>query len=225
MRTSKALRAMAAAFLVAIASACSLGSETANIAITVKVTVDGTPREGRGVWNVTLTQYRGLGTAQPIEVLTRGEAIRLAGTNRPAVYLLRRGHTFSSLSFEDLPQACEGADPYGNPIKTLQEFQGPCRLVRGFPRLVTIEDPSDPRTIESLGSIGDQTRLDDCPHVCLVSIELERTNEPVTTGIVADLPWLGKGEAKSRVPNADKGKADAELLYVDFSTEIYGSLR
>ncbi|MDP2781877.1 hypothetical protein [Devosia sp.] len=209
----------------------SLRFEVADIRFRVHAEfVDGeTPYVGSGVWELHIEQGRFL--AQTRFVSVRGEAIELNGPTNRHLFLLRRSSDgLAGLHYGAFPLECSDGTSRTNVelIASLREnFSGPCSLDQARPLLVELAVVDDPRTLRRVPYVRASTEV--CEGLCLKNLWIERTDEPITTGIENVLPWLGQYSygmtdvVSGDLPKIQRTEEVLILRAIDFSTEIYGS--
>jgi hypothetical protein len=184
-----------------------------------------TPYKGTGVWELHVQQVP-LGSSMGLRV--RGEAIRLQGPGYRNLFLLRKGvGPNSGPTGGGYPILCGDGTSRTNfefIAKLRDQFIGPCEI-DAHPMLVEAANPLDPATIKPL--VYTQQQKGPCDGLCLRKLWIERTDEPVTTGVKYVFPWLeGLEFSASEIVTGKKIFALAPdskiLMRMDFSTEVTG---
>jgi hypothetical protein len=170
--------------------------------ITIEVdTADGL-KSGSSVLEVTMVQYPSWVTlgANSHQITTRGEAVFVdLGRGRNLVALLALGpnaeiggaKSFAPRSFftflEGRPRDVEWTKTLAT-MTGRRPFAGDRR-----PTLVTFGDLNNPASVREVPFDSPQSVLG--PDVRSVRAWIDLTNDPVTTGLEAKLPWIGKFES------------------------------
>lgn len=184
-------------------------SATLNYEVRVTLSFDGVIREGRGVWrmkythtNMLLVQVRG-------SWVVWGEAIPIEGPDGVTYFVLRKPASWdkppspndgSGPGAGAYPVQCQHrlADRLSSMVDALKRFEGPC-LARAHPHIVTLSDKTDPKTVEPVlyndvspawEGAFDTPKSDWDTDIEVLSVVVQRVNEPVTTGLSDQLPWL-----------------------------------
>ncbi|HEV7277427.1 MAG TPA: hypothetical protein VGN80_14165 [Devosiaceae bacterium] len=199
-------------------------SATINYEVAVTITLDGQPYTGRGVWSMTSEEVQALGYRH-IVTTVRGEAIKIPVPDGPQIYALRRSQGSSTRAYGAFPDGCIRGEQRSGLLAAIESFRGPC-VVEDYPLplLVTVEDPMNPASVAPVGSLGSYDKPDACPHICLVEVVVTRSDEPITTGLVSEMPWLAMGYELSEIGTGEEffpGKAifPGKLYNQDFTTQ------
>lgn len=157
------------------------------VAETPETKLSGQPIIGSGVWEFF---YRGgdkSGILQKPDAQLRGEAVSVDLAERGKLFLLRRSNSGTSnganlaLKLVPSPKFVDQVVRIGQ----MQRIEIPIQLLLPLVRFQNLQDPRSVELVnpENLAaSFGEGTRL--------VRAYFERTDEPVTTGIEKQLPWL-----------------------------------
>jgi hypothetical protein len=205
-------------------------SETIRYRLTLEVEIDGKPVAGSGVIQVkqfdTAAVLRSTGGAGA-EV--NGEAIILDLGRRGLVFGLLRGATLG-LSEEWGPRSLllrVFGDVFGSEtgplprIRILQRERPRRELPPTYlPMLVHFRDVNDPKSIEQLDPTNFGATLG--PGIVLRRAMIEITDDPITTGIEARLPWLSglrKGGALDGSRFSANNSLESNLGYLSFKRE------
>jgi hypothetical protein len=160
---------------------------TFNFKVTVTVVDHGAAFTGAKVWSMRAWedhilldnygfQWRVIGEAIPIDVPSMGR-----------IYYLKksRGGT-STDTFGAFPLKCLQTSVTVGGLEVLADFKTPCVVRRKAPLFVTGGQSAD--TVKTI-AITDEVD-GGCESICFRSVVIERTDEPVSRGIVDELPWL-----------------------------------
>jgi hypothetical protein len=175
-----------------------LGDEaTMRYRVEVTLRVDGQLVRGSAVQEMTATsEIRTIpGTGGGLSARARGEAVVVNLPGRPSLFFLMAGPEGGGWP-EGILASCNLNAPDPDPVARLDRFRGftgPCLLDRYHqPRIVRFDDERNIEPVyevhlpESAGPDGD---------VDLVSVTIERTDQPLTEVLIDRLPWLA-GAAK-----------------------------
>lgn len=205
-----------------------VSSEETRVPFTVHAKLlDGTMvYEGEAVWELHLRQAHAF--SHSLNRSVRGEAFQLVGPEGRNYFLLRVPREGgSSLTYGDYPMRCVPGRPRTNfeLIKNMESsFEDPCVLDDRSrpPQLVEISDLHDPTTIRPVPYTLSGT--DACHDMCL-EVWVERTDEPISYGILDKLPWLRAFKygmtdvVTGAVPKSGRAVMTTINL-VDFTTEF-----
>lgn len=178
-----------------------------NVLVTATAKIDGGIYAGTSVWNITLQRVPAIGY-QTIKSPVRGEAVEIRPGKGQPIYVLRR-YGLPSIE-QSFWRAC--LPNKGDVLALLNVFKGPCDI--GRPLAVTFADPENPSTVQRVSNDAE------CAKFCLLSVEMTRTDKPITTGLVKDLPWLSRGGEFSPIDPSETERPDQRVYNVDFSTEV-----
>lgn len=203
--------------LVAISLCLGGCSESYRYKLTLAVNTPQGIKRGSSVvedvfWNVSIP-------ARGITHRLRGEALYLdLGPGvRPLIALLtshlheKHGVEYR-WTYDAGPNDSLLAELYGPPsadfmdnVARLARMRGPRRITPAdLPDLVTFADVNDPKSVVEINPNDLQATLGQ--NVAWNEITLEMTDEPITTGIKARLPWLSAYFAKNlRLDGSDHG--------------------
>lgn len=196
-------------------------SVTVNYRVTATFVVDQQQVTASKVWSLTAAQKIGIGsnfTATPV----RAEALEATLSDGRTAFVLRRARTTSSTEYGGYPRQC--ADQTIPTLEGLREWQGACLVSEPqFPVIAISREPSDPDSFQAFAPtlVADAT---ECRDVCIVRIAVERTTDPLTTGILERLPWLAERRPADVIVSSNlvvKPAGQPQNLYArDFSTEL-----
>jgi hypothetical protein len=181
-------------------------STTVRYRLTLEVQVDGEPKIGSGVIEVTYRNVPQLWATSDLSIDVRGEAVTLDLGSRGTLFCLLRGN-------DDYWQGAEGIVPYafglgGFPrpipqgIAKVRQLSGKVDLpLDRLPLLVRFRDLSDPKTVEKVDPLNIAGNFGAGARLLRASVEivpsgiwpLNRagiTGEPISTGIERNLSWL-----------------------------------
>jgi hypothetical protein len=200
-------------------AACSRPDATVvNYDIAVTALVDGNEVTRHAVYETRLLSPPPLGVPF-IQYRTRGEAIRLPLEDGRVFYVLKRGRgQDSTVDFGFYAQNCIYDVAGTADFRTKMEaFQGPCEGLPP-PEVVRFADERDPASLQVVRFTSFGPR---CVNYCL-RIVVQRSAEPVTTGIEKHLPWLTLGTGGSPIGTGEDAVAlfPDKFYNIDFSTEI-----
>jgi hypothetical protein len=211
--------------------------------VTVEVDDNGVARSGASVMSFALSKPT-VALASPYDAKFKGEAVEVDLGGGRTLYALLVGEDrdkgtvqlWPEHLFQDLSSA------RSDRIKLIRDIASNKGAERVLPRwgarisdsrdpmveyplLVRFRDRNDPTSVEAV----DPEALDRSfgPGVALKAIKVQITDEPVTTGIKARLPWLepvGR-ERSTLIPNPPRLMKDAAPIQLvspsAFSTELY----
>ena len=180
---------MALAFLLV---ACGGESETYRYRMTVYVDTPAGQRSGSSVIEVVSTPAAPMGSSQED---VRGEAVAVdlpGGT----LFALLSDRTHESAAAYYVGRAYAAVLPYGSDSRThldiLRRQTEPAALPRDeLPPLIRFRNPADSRTVEALDPSNLAAGFG--PGVRLNRVEVQMTNDPVTSTIESRLPNFGAG--------------------------------
>lgn len=160
------------------------------------VRVDGKPITGSKVYQIALKSGGGDGSTEVARVTERflGEAITIRLPGRPTLIALLATPEHGVDGFRDLfDRACGfsfGADESVSTfIGRVTSFRGSCPVpATSMPQILSISDRNDARTL-ALADYRDLSRSFGTG-VEFVSASISTSEEPVSTGIIDELPWL-----------------------------------
>lgn len=168
-----------------------VGAEaTIRYRIHATVEIEGETYRGSSVWEAHLQQARALTFTRHVAV--RGEALMLRGSGERNLFFIRRAIGGNgSESYGAFVLDCIPGNPPSGPelIEVLdRDFKGPCHIKRELPTLIEMPDLTDPSSAKRLPYRYAANWP--CSSTCLKEFWIERTGEPVTTGLKQILPWL-----------------------------------
>ena len=172
--------------------------------LTLNVNTPAGLRSGSSVVEVRTTQQGSWNIDSPGNVSTEvfGEAVAVELPNGQTLFVVNRsdwGSLLTEAYNASIPES-EWAKDMRTRVKRARQYRGilivpawtgqiandPGRRV--YPTLATFRDISDPATVEEVAY--DDLAASFGPGYSLRSITVEVTNDPITTGIQARLPWL-----------------------------------
>jgi hypothetical protein len=176
---------------------------TTRFSLGVTLVVDGVSGSGGAVWEATL-KTKGLAVPELDRVATevRGQAIPISLDSGMTIFVLRRSRfNTTSAAAGDFIRAClpvyRGA---GDLVEKMSHFEGGCTTTLQRPMIVYLTDPSDARTITEIPYIEDlKGQPSDGPVIESIAIDLQVTDEPLTSGIARQYPWI------DRIPRLEDG--------------------
>ena len=183
-------------------------SATVRYRLTLQAEVDGEPKSGSGVIEVTYSENNDPISQAAFSIDVRGEAVILDLGPRGMLFALLKGDTDSRSGPEyivlkafDLPGGALPS-PVTSGLQQVRRLAGKRELaLTSLPQLVRFRDPNDPKTVERVDPLDLERSFG--AGVKLVHAELEIvpagiwpfnrvgvTGEPITTGIAKKLSWL-----------------------------------
>jgi hypothetical protein len=186
-------------------------SVTFRYRLTVEAEVDGQPKQGSGVIEVTYQRHMNIGAmGRDVGASFQGEAVVLDLGNRGALFaLLMAGSDYRSgpesivlKTFGLSGGAFPGWDDAS--LKKLRSLAGKRELpLDSLPMIVRFRDANDPKSVERIDptdiakNFGPDTRLtratlEIVPTGIWPLNSLGITGEPITTGIEKWLPWISR---------------------------------
>ena len=191
-----------------------------NYRVHATVAAYGKTYTGEGVRNLVVEKHSTeAGTAIGMHV--RGEAIRIPIDNRPALYLLLDENNSWPLHHgtPTQPIVCLAK---ADSVSELGSFND-CSA-NFTPEMATFDDELSPATGRFVNyTVGAPDGR--CQWICLLDVRLERTSDPVSTGITKYLPWLSRGNPWSEAGHepGDGSMRPNKLYNGYFSTEVAGA--
>lgn len=219
MRKRSSFIAVVCSACVLVLSACSMGgSDKYNVLVTVEVETPEGIKTGSSVMEIsayrsaalTSEETRGGGGL-------RGEAVVVELDDGPLVMTLRpdsgANRLASAITVALDPSAADGLDAYMAAVSRLGRFFGDAEAElprQDWPVFVEFGDPSDPLSLESIGTGSSSIR----------SVKLKVVSEDFTTGIVTSLPFLERVGGGYLDGGFTSMNSPLGLSGRDFSTEI-----
>ncbi len=166
------------------------------VSVTFKVTVsvlqNGKAYTGSKVWMMLAWQDHVLLDNYGMHWKIFGEAIPIQLPSGGRMYFLKRSpRETTTETFGDFPASCLQDSIAVDGPKALVSFVSPCDIDIVDPLIVVAGNTAD--SVKRLPiSI---TKNHECLELCLESVVIERSSDPVSKGIVEDLPWLGISKA------------------------------
>jgi hypothetical protein len=183
-------------------------SVTVRYRLTLEAQVDGEPKTGSGVIEVTYSkQSRFAGQAPGIET-SRGEAVVLDLGPRGALFALLKADTDGRSVPETIVLRAFGfpggvlPEPIDAGLRQLQHLSGKRELpLTSLPLLVRFRDLNDPKTVERVDPLNVTKSFGAGAKLVRAALEivpagiwplnsLGITGEPITRGVDQRLPWL-----------------------------------
>jgi len=183
-------------------------SATVRYRLTLQAEVDGEPKSGSGVIEVTYSKNNDPISQAQFSIDVRGEAVILDLGPRGTLFALlkadtdsRSGPEFMVLRAFNFPGGALPS-PVASGLQQVRHLSGKRELaLTSLPLLVRFRDPNDPKTVERVDPLDLETGFG--AGVKLVHADLEIvsagiwpfnrigvTGEPITTGIETRLSWL-----------------------------------
>ena len=190
--------------------------------VSAVISAFGSEYHSSQVWEMKASERAGPGV-HFFQTSVRGEALPFQLPQGAVAFLLRRSRGNSTQGYGDFPQQC--FDESLSTVDAFNAFHGPCVIVEGLPVLVLSTQPDVPASFKVVEPLASGPKS--CREVCIVSVSVERTDEPVSSGLVRILPWLEalspdanilSGLVKDAVP-IERGYLP-HLYAQDFSTEV-----
>jgi hypothetical protein len=182
-------------------------SLTLRYRLTLEAEVDGQPKIGSGVREVTYTKQPELAAQHELSIGYRGEAIALDLGSRGALFVLltegsddRSGAEWIVLRAFDfdggsLPRPVEEG------VKQVSRLSGKRELpLDSLPMLVRFRDINDPKTVERVSPLNISERFGPNAKLVRATLEIVPAGEPITTGIDKKLVWLNRLEKYNSTP-------------------------
>ena len=183
-------------------------SATVRYCLTLQAEVDGEPKSGSGIIEVTYSKNNDPISQAAFSIDVRGEAVILDLGPRGTLFALLKADTDSRSGPEYIVLKafdCPGGalpSPVINGLQQVRHLSGKRELaLTSLPLLVRFRDPNDPKTVERVNPLDLERSFG--AGVKLVHAELEIvpagiwpfnsigiTGEPLTTGINLRLKWL-----------------------------------
>jgi hypothetical protein len=200
--------------IVALAVAAVVGfmtlypSVTKRYRLTIEAEVDGQPKTGSSVIEVTWRKQPRIGESPSLIYGSRGEAVVVDLGTRGAMFaLLRAGDDIRSAPQTIILRAFDfpGGIFQGPPDEALRDFDrlsGKRELpLTSLPMLVRFRDPDDPTTVEQVHPLNMAKPFGTSAKLVRATLEIVSagvwpfasygiTGVPITTGIEKRLPWL-----------------------------------
>lgn len=189
-------------------------SVTVRYRLTLDAMVDGVPKTGSGVIEVTYSKQSALAGQHPIVIGVRGEAVALDLDSRGTIFaLLKAGSdsrsapefiVFRAFNFPDgvMP------DPIDDGLIKLQQLSGKREIaLSSLPMLVRFRDINDQMSVEKIDPFDLATRFGSGGMLTRATLEivpagiwplnrLGITGQPITGGVEKRLAWLGALKGK-----------------------------
>jgi hypothetical protein len=183
-------------------------SVTVRYRLTLEAQVDGEPRTGSGVIEVTYAKQSRFAGQRPGIETSRGEAVVLDLGPRGALFALLKADTDSRSIPETIVLRAFGfpggvlPGPIDAGLRQLQHLSGKRELpLTSLPLLVRFREPKDPKTVERVDPLNVAKSLGAGARLIRASIEivpagiwplnsLGITGERITRDIENRLPWL-----------------------------------
>lgn len=162
----------------------------------IAVRVDGKTIIGSKVYQIALSPGGGDGSTEVARLVTRflGEAITIPLPGRPTLIALMAAADFNeegarNLFYRSCDLRFEDGESPSSFIRRVTSFRGSCPVsANAMPQIMSIADRNDPRTL-AVADYHDLSRSFG-NGVEFVSASVSTTDEPISTGIVDELPWL-----------------------------------
>jgi hypothetical protein len=181
-------------------------SLTLRYRLTLEAQVDGEPKVGSGVIEVTYSKQ--VKIRSDLSIGYRGEAVVLDLGDRGTLFaLLRAGNDSRSIP-ESIILLVYGFDGGAFPWSSVEEGQAQLRRLAGkrelplasLPMLVRFRDPNDLMSVETVSPLNIEERFGARAELVRATLEIVPagiwpfnrygiTGEPVTAGIESKLPW------------------------------------
>ena len=197
-----------------------------NYRITATLTLGDKVFTGSSVWRMSARKQPTVGGDRTVYEV-HGEAVALTHGTETLLMLRRDAKGFSTLAYGAFPRFCDKSSK-APILEKLAAFAGPCSIRSVKPEIVSFSNPNDPTTL--LEFPYGNLEMEECNSNCL-AITVERTDDPVTTGLENRLPWLKLGTIVSEVGTDITPKNGALLSLpgrfnnIDFSTEVHWAAR
>lgn len=222
--------------LVALASivyGVAYPSVTVRYRLTLDAEVDGAPKTGSGVIEVTYSKQSRVGQ-HPIVIGVRGEAVALDLDSRGTVFALLKAGSDSRSAPEfimfrafNFPNGVM-PDPIDDGLIKLQQLSGKREIaLSSLPMLVRFRDINDQMSVEKVDPFDLATSFGSGVRLTRATIEivpagiwplnrLGITGEPITGGVERRLAWLGALKGKYLGGGGSARGAPLELDSGDF---------
>jgi hypothetical protein len=212
--------------LAPIVYSLAFPSVTARYRLTLDAEIDGAPKTGSGVIEVTYSKQSRFAGQHPIVIGLRGEAVALDLDSRGTVFALLKAGSDSRSAPEfivfrafNFPNGVM-PDPIDDGLIKLQQLSGKREIaLSSLPMLVSFRDINDQMSVEKVDPFDLATNFGSGVKLIRATLEivpagiwplsrLGVTGQPITTNIEKRLPWLralggryvGGGETNYRAP-------------------------
>ena len=199
---------LAALVLVGLVAYVNLSTATVRYRLTLEAEVDGAPKSGSGVIEVTYSKNNDPISQAEFSIDVRGEAVVLDLGPRRVLFALLKGDTDSRSGADyivlrafNLPGGALPS-PVTSGLQQVRQLSGKRELpLTSLPLLVRFGDINDPKTVERVhpqnltesfgpGAKLVRSTLEIVPAGVWPLNSLGITGEPITTGIQGRLGWL-----------------------------------
>ncbi|KRR22285.1 hypothetical protein [Bradyrhizobium retamae] len=172
-------------------------SVTLRYRLTLEVEVDGQPKFGSGVIEVTYSKQPQIAAQHELAIGCRGEAVVLDLGSRGTLFALLREDTDSRSGPEWIVLRAFNfpggslPSPVEEGIKQVQHVSGKRELpLDSLPMLVRFRDINDPKTVERVHPQNLVERFGPGARLVRATLEIVPPSDPLTTGIEKRLGWL-----------------------------------
>lgn len=166
---------------------------TIHYRLDITVRVDGQLKHASGVQGLTAhAEIQTLPQTGGVSGKGFGEAVALDVSPTETLYFLMASRQGSVGWGDRILGGCELFTPNHDPVARLaplRDFTGTCKLPPAYrPFIVRFDSDADPTSIHEV--LPKSEAPDDPNAIDLVSVEVTRTDDPITVGIVSRLPWV-----------------------------------
>jgi hypothetical protein len=206
-RSMKRIALLVALAVSAYATYSSVFSATVRYRLTLQAEVDGEPKSGSGVIEVTYSKNNDPISQAEFSIDVRGEAVALDLGARGTLFALlragadnRSGPEYIVLRAFNLPGGTLPS-PVISGLRQVRHLSGKRELpLTALPLLVRFRDPNDQRSVERVDPLALETRFGAGVKLVLAELEIVPagiwplnsigiTGEPITRGIEKKLSW------------------------------------
>ncbi|WP_426523974.1 hypothetical protein [Bradyrhizobium sp. McL0615] len=220
--------------LAPIVYSLAFPSVTVRYRLTLDAEVDGAPKTGSGVIEVSYSKESRLAGQHPIVIHARGEAVALDLDSRGTVFALLKAGSDSRSAPEFIVfrafNFLHGAlpDPIDDGLIKLQQLSGKREIaLSSLPMLVRFRDINDQMSVEKVDPFDLATSFGSGVRLTRATLEivpagiwplnrLGITGEPITRGVEKRLAWLGALKGKYLGGGGSARGAPLELDSGDF---------